>query len=366
MQPVLRPPAGSAGGTFRRVARTVPPQLPQTPEHATLPPMVSHMFDDRAGPPQTQEPAPENDPPDAPGAGGFRASDALDIAAPGEQRVPVVFASPHSGRDYPESFLAASRLDAIALRQSEDAFVDELFASVTECGAPLIRALFPRAFIDVNREAFELDPAMFEDKLPAEVNSTSARVNAGLGTIARVVSNGQEIYGRRLKFADASRRIDACYRPYHRALQALIAKTVERFGGCLLIDCHSMPSLPVNQRGGIFDTARSRAESPPDLVFGDCWGRACDAAVSRMVDAAAKAAGFTTRRNIPYAGGFTTRHYGRPSTGVHALQIEIRRDLYMNEDRVERNADFETARDRIGDLARRICEAAAGVLDDVR
>ncbi len=166
-----------------------------------------------------------------------------DVLAPAHQTVPLVFASPHSGADYPPEFLAASRLDGLAIRRSEDSIVDELFAAAPTHGAPLLRALFPRAFIDPNREPFELDPTMFEDALPDYANTQSSRVAAGLGTVARVVSSGKEIYLHKLRFADAARRIDAHYRPYHRALRELLDATRQSFGCYVLIDCHSMPSV---------------------------------------------------------------------------------------------------------------------------
>lgn len=291
-----------------------------------------------------------------------RASDAVAIHAPTRQTVPVVFASPHSGYLYPGSFLAASQLDPTALRQSEDAFVDQLFTGVEAMGAPLIRALFPRAYVDVNREPMELDQRMFADRLPDEANTHSPRVNAGLGTIARIVSNGQEIYRDKLSFDEVSQRLDACYHPYHRALRALVARTVERFGHCLLVDCHSMPSSPLNQRGGLLDTRQAEADGAPEVVLGDCWGRACAPAISDLVEDAAIAGGFQTRRNIPYAGGFTTRHYGRPDEDVHAIQIELRRDLYMHEDTVERREDFDQFTGRITAIARAICEHADGAM----
>jgi len=286
-------------------------------------------------------------------SGGVRASEAFLIAAPERQTVPLVFASPHSGRDYPDDFLAASRLDSTALRQSEDAFVDELFADVVELGAPLIAARFPRAYVDVNREPLELDPSMFTDRLPANANVGSPRVAAGLGTIARIVSSGQEIYDGPLSVADAEARIDACYRPYHRALAALVERTLARFSGCLVVDCHSMPS----------GTGDGSAESDrSDLVIGDCWGSSCRAAVADAVESAAAASGFRTRRNVPYAGGYTTRHYGRPAEGIQAIQIEIRRDLYMDERTVTRSPAMDDVRYRLGAMVRRICDDAEALL----
>ncbi|MBX6742560.1 MAG: N-formylglutamate amidohydrolase [Acetobacteraceae bacterium] len=246
------------------------------------------------------------------------------LSRPVRQRAPLVFASPHSGRDYPESFIAAARLDPLALRRSEDGFVDELFAAAPEHGAPLLAATFPRVFCDVNREPWELDPGMFDGPLPAWVNSASPRVGAGLGTIARVVATGEAVYRRKLSFAEAEDRIRRFWQPYHAALAALIAETRDEFGVCLLIDCHSMPTHP------------AQAGNPPDFVLGDAHGTACAPRATRLVEEALIGMGYRVRRNDPYAGGYVTRHYGRPREGVHALQIEIARPLYMDEARIER------------------------------
>lgn len=261
----------------------------------------------------------------------------------GGQSCPVVLASPHSGRAYPADFVAASRLDPLRLRRSEDSFVDELFADAPGLGMPLVRATFPRAWCDANREAWELDPAMFADTLPAWVNSRSPRVAAGLGTIAKVVASGEPIYRSRLRFADAQARVAQCWRPFHDALAAEIAQTQARFGVCLLIDCHSMPAASVAPRPGC------------DIVLGDAHGASCGAATSRRVEEALAGAGFRVRRNDPYAGGFITRNYGRPDAGVHAVQLEISRGLYMNEVTIERAAGFIDIRLRL-----------AGVLAELR
>lgn len=250
----------------------------------------------------------------------------LEVAAPTAQTLPVILASPHSGRDYPEDFLSATRLDPHSLRKSEDCYVDEIFAGGVDRGAPLLKALFPRAYVDTNREAFELDPEMFDDRLPAFVNARSPRVIAGLGTIARVVAQGQEIYARRLRLEEALARIDRCYHPYHAALRQLIGATRARFGFCLLIDCHSMPSAGAALRGAPAGRRRSL-----DFVLGDCHGRACDRRVTDAAERWLTERGYAVSRNAPYAGGFTTRHYGQPPTGVHAMQIEINRALYMDE-----------------------------------
>ena len=253
----------------------------------------------------------------------------VEVLAPERQNVPLVFASPHSGSDYPSDFVAGSPLGRLTLRRSEDSFVDELFAAAPTYGAPLVRALFPRAFIDPNREPFELDPAMFEDKLPNYANTQSSRVAAGLGTIAKVVSSGQEIYRAKLKFADAANRINTYYRPYHKAVRTQVDRTRTMFGFCVLIDCHSMPSV-----GGPLDPDAGRGRA--DFVLGDGFGGSCDESVISTIEEALRAQGHAVVRNKPFAGGYTIRHYGRPAEGVHAVQIEINRALYMDERKIER------------------------------
>jgi N-formylglutamate deformylase len=266
------------------------------------------------------------------------------VTRPDRQTLPLVFVSPHSGRDYPADFIAAARLDPLTLRRSEDGFVDELFAAAPGFGAPLLAATFPRAFCDVNREAWELDPAMFEETLPAWVNTNSARVGAGLGTIARVVASGEAIYRRKLSFAEAERRVCRLWQPFHAVLSGLINATVLRFGACLLIDCHSMPANSLHPRASA------------DFVLGDGYGTTCRAAVTDQAEQTLTALGYRVRRNDPYAGGYITRHYGRPHEGVHALQIEICRTLYMSETRIERLACFGQVQGHvtalIGSLAR--------------
>lgn len=268
----------------------------------------------------------------------------IEVIAPAEQRLPLVLASPHSGADYPADFLAASRLDPLTLRRSEDSYVDEIFAGAAGLGVPLLRARFPRAYLDPNREPFELDPAMFEDELPAFVNTRSPRVRVGLGTIARVVATGEDIYGRKLRFAEAMGRIDGLYRPYHRALRQLVATTRERFGSYLLLDCHSMPS-------GMAPGERGLRRARTDLVLGDCHGAACHPLVMETAHRVLTAKGYAVARNTPYAGGFTTAHYGKPAEGGHCLQIEISRALYMDERSFSRKPFLRQLADDMRDVA---------------
>ena len=276
------------------------------------------------------------------------------MRVPVEQTVPVVFASPHSGAEYPPDFVAQSRLSFPNLRRSEDSFVDELFAAAPAMGAPLLRALFPRAYVDPNREPFELDPGMFADELPAYANTGSMRVAAGLGTIAKVVATGEDIYAGRLCFAEAERRIETYYRPYHDMLRQAVRATRNKFGVCLLVDCHSMPSV-----GGPME--RDAGRSRVDFVLGDCHASACAAAVIDGAEAILRGMDYVVARNSPYSGGFVTQHYGRPDEGVHALQIEINRGLYMDESRIARGPGFVALQQRLVTLIRGLGEIARDI-----
>ena len=286
-------------------------------------------------------------------------SDAVAVARPVCQTTPLLFASPHSGRRYTDAFVASSRLDPLGLRRSEDSFVDELYAAAPDFGAPLLAATFPRAWCDANREPWELDPLMFADELPPWVNATSPRVAAGLGTIARIVASGEQIYRYKLKFAEAEHRVSQYWQPYHDMLGALIAGTKALFGTCLLIDCHSMPSPGPATSGA----AGRNAFKMPDFVLGDAHGTACTPRVTRFVERALTDLGFTVRRNDPYAGGFITRHYGRPRDRVHALQIEIARDLYMDEAAIERLPRFGAIRRDITSLVEGLAREAYALTD---
>ncbi len=275
----------------------------------------------------------------------------FDIARPEFLTSPVVFASPHSGCRYPEDFLKMSRLDNRAIRRSEDAFVDVLFAAAPGFGAPLLRAHFPRAYVDVNRESFELDQDMFAEPLPEWVNTTSARVQAGLGTVAKVVAGGAEIYRDQLKFDEVHRRIKTFHRPYHEALDGLIHDALEKFGACLLVDCHSMPS-----------SALPRASGHPDIILGDCHGISCSQDITYIAETTLRDLGLTVHRNKPYAGGFTTRHYANKYENVQTLQIEINRALYMDEVQICRHSGFDRTAERMRMLIARLTDIEEKIL----
>jgi N-formylglutamate deformylase len=270
----------------------------------------------------------------------------FEVLEPAAYKGPVLFNSPHSGSTYSRAFLSTSRLDIATLRRSEDSFVDELIAGVVTQGFPLMRAHFPRCFVDVNREPYELDPRMFDGRLPSFANTRSMRVAGGLGTVARVVGDAQEIYDQRIPVDDALRRIESLYKPYHRALRRLFTRLHREFGAAVLVDCHSMPS-----------SAGHKDERPrPEFVLGDRYGTSCVAAVAETVEETLRARGYGVSRNKPYAGGFITEHYGNPAAGLHAVQLEINRALYMDERRYQRASTFAQLATDLDTMARRLGE----------
>jgi len=285
-------------------------------------------------------------PGDAPAFG--EAFEILRAGPEGKPPTPLVFASPHSGRLYPEDMMSAAALDAVSIRRSEDAFVDDLIAQAPDHGAAVITAKFARAYIDLNREPFELDPGMFSDQLPEFARARTARVAAGLGAIARVVSEGQEIYRRKLTFAEARRRIEGAHRPYHEALAGLLAEAQAAHGFAILVDWHSMPAAAAKAAG---------RDRPADIVLGDRFGAACAGVLPTRVERELEGMGYRVTRNTPYAGGYTTEYYGQPHRRAHALQIEINRGLYLDEATLSQTSGFETLRANIERLARSLATA---------
>jgi N-formylglutamate amidohydrolase len=266
------------------------------------------------------------------------------VLEPVEHTTPFVFCSPHSGRIYPRALTEASRLDPHTLRKSEDCYVDTLFAGVAGLGAPLLAARFPRAYLDVNREPFELDPELFGNRLPSYANAHSMRVAGGLGTIARIVADGENIYARPPTLEAALERIEQLYRPFHAALTDLIERTRSKFGLAILIDCHSMPSAAMSHTG----------HTRPDFVIGDRFGASCDPRLTRILRDHIGQLGYHAVLNRPYAGGFITEHYGRPQRLVHALQVEINRSLYIDEQTLEPSRGFDKLASDLTNLCRRV------------
>ncbi len=259
---------------------------------------------------------------------------AYRLFLPARRETPVVFSSPHSGQDYPPAFLQASLLDAHVIRSSEDAFVDRLFDHAPLAGAPLIAARAPRAYIDLNRAADELDPAVVEGVVRVAHNP---RVSSGLGVIPRVVAGGRAIYRGKLPLAEAEARLARHWHPYHAALKRLIDESLAQFGQAVLVDCHSMPHEAIE--------AHARPGQPrPDVVLGDRFGAAAGREVVERIEAAFAGAGLRVVRNSPFAGAYIAQAYGRPSRGAHVVQVEIDRSLYMDEARIEPLPRFQEFR----------------------
>jgi N-formylglutamate amidohydrolase len=256
---------------------------------------------------------------------------AYSLLRPDRRETPAIFSSPHSGRDYPAALMARTALDERAIRSSEDAFVDLLFGAAPRAGAPLLAARAPRAWIDLNRAADELDPALIDGVMRPQHNP---RVSSGLGVIPRVVANGRAIYRAKLTLPEAQSRIDRLWHPYHDALRGLIEESLDLFGQAVLIDCHSMPHEAIEAHG--------RPGHPrPEVVLGDRFGAAAGREVMEAVEESFAAAGLRVARNAPFAGAYIAQAYGRPSRGQHVVQIEIDRALYMDEVRIEPRPDYE-------------------------
>lgn len=275
---------------------------------------------------------------------------AYHLLKPAESVSCVVFASPHSGSDYPASFVRRSQLDARVIRSSEDAFVDQLFDSAPEFGASLLSASAPRAYVDLNRSVEELDPALIEGVRRQGYNP---RVASGLGVIPRVVANGRAIYSGRLSMIEARRRIDSYWRPYHEVLQSLLDEARGQFGRAILVDCHSMPHEAM-------DGTAHRDGKRPEIVLGDRFGAAASGDIVDRVEAAFAGAGLTVTRNAPFAGAYVAQAYGRPSRQQHAVQVEIDRALYMDERKVRPNRNFEAFRALLLDVVSEIAAIGPG------
>jgi N-formylglutamate amidohydrolase len=255
----------------------------------------------------------------------------LQLVMPHTRTTSVVFASPHSGRNYPKSFLNRSILDSHVIRSSEDAFVDVLFGAAPRFGAPLLTATAPRAYVDLNRSSEELDPALIQYLRSTGVNP---RVSSGLGVIPRVVANGRSIYSGKLPRSEVDRRLRNVWHPYHKKLQKLLAESIDLFDEAILVDCHSMPHEAI-------EVINQSGKARPDVVLGDRFGAAADSLLVDRIEAAFVSAGLIVARNSPFAGAYTAQYYGRPSRGQHVVQIEIDRSLYMNEATIKPNDNFD-------------------------
>jgi len=273
-----------------------------------------------------------------------------ELFQPRQRTTSLIFTSPHSGRSYPPGFLRSSILDERTIRTSEDAFVDQLLDCVPDLGAPLLTATAPRAYIDLNRAADELDPALVEG---VKVQAHNPRISSGLGVIPRVVSGGRPIYRGRIPLSDARSRIEGCWHPFHAQLQLLLDGALARFGEAILVDVHSMPHEAV-------ESVPALAGRRPDIVIGDRFGASAGPVIVDRIEAAFRDAGFRVSRNVPFAGAYITQAYGRPSRGQHAVQVEIDRALYMNEAEIRPNGNFAAFKRLLGGIIAEIVAIGRG------
>jgi N-formylglutamate amidohydrolase len=252
--------------------------------------------------------------------------------APTMKSCPLVVDSPHSGRAYPEDFGHAAPL--ALLRRAEDAFVDDLFEGAPLHGAGFLKALFPRSYIDPNRHEGEIDEGMLDDVWPHRIEE-SARAEMGLGLIRRLIRGNVPVYDRRLPVAEVEARIARYHRPYHDELEAMLAETHGRFGAVWHINAHSMKALGRKQ---------GRSIARDDFVLGDLEGESCDPDFTAFFAETLRGFGYTVRLNHPFKGAALVQRFGRPQDGRHSLQIEVNRGLYMDEERMEKNASFDALR----------------------
>lgn len=262
----------------------------------------------------------------------------------------AVFNSPHSGRDYPSELIERARLGPHALRASEDVLVDQLFGAAPGQGAPLLSATLPRAWVDLNRGPTEFDPALIEGVSAAGLNQ---RIAAGLGVVPRIVAEGTAIYDGKLSLAEAQARVEAVHKPYHEKLEMLLRRARDAFGTAILFDCHSMPSDALRAAPRV----RGRV---PEIVLGDRFGAAAARQVMSETQSAFEAEGFVVARNAPFAGGYITQRYGRPSRGLHAIQIEIDRGIYLDNARLAPSAAYEEVRVRLSAVVERLAAISCG------
>ncbi len=267
------------------------------------------------------------------------------LELPKSRDTSVIFASPHSGRDYGNGFVGTTMLDETSIRSSEDAFVDELFAVSPKFGAPFLIAGAPRAFVDLNRAADELDPAVIEG---IRKSGHNPRIASGLGVIPRVVAGGRAIYQGKLTLDEAHRRISDYWRPYHDTLQMLIDQSRNAFGQSILVDCHSMPHEALS-------STRINGQRP-DVVLGDRFGASASGEIVDRIAAIFEDAGLVVARNAPFAGAFVAQNYGRPTRGQHVVQVEIDRALYMDENTLEKSSQFESFRSVLNEVIPQISE----------
>jgi len=236
------------------------------------------------------------------------------------------------------------RVPLIDLRRTEDAFVDELFAGVPAAGGHLVHANYARGYVDLNRDARELDPSMFHDGPPRTVALPTPRVDAGLGCLPKVAAGGEPIYANPMSRTEGEYRLSQVHDAYHGFLRKTLNHFMAEAGIAVLIDCHSMPSHQPGRR------------KLPDIVLGDRFGSSCSSKLTNLAERTFRQLGYEVARNAPYAGGYTTRCYGRPRRGIHALQIEINRSLYMDEATITPSKGFKTVQNDLKTVITGLCQ----------
>jgi N-formylglutamate amidohydrolase len=255
---------------------------------------------------------------------------------------PVVLSVPHAGRDYSDALLSAARLPRPKLETLEDRLVDRLVWRAVAAGATAFIADVPRAEIDLNRDEREVDPAMVVPRPRPSALADSPRTRGGLGLVPARIAGAGPIWRQRLAADELARRIEGVHRPYHAALDDALQAARERFGIAILLDCHSMPPR------------RGEADEAP-VVLGDRYGASIAPDLAAAAEEAVRRLGYRVGRNSPYAGGHITACHGRPDQGVHALQIEIDRSLYLGRDLKQPGPGF----DRVAHLIAAVAAALA-------
>lgn len=247
-------------------------------------------------------------------------------------KLPLLVSVPHSGRVFPEEFFAITNRTLDELRTNEDLFVDELLDPLAEHGISTIKANIARSFIDVNRDKIELDEKMFYDYPADKIIFENSRCRSGYGLIHRVCANGKPIYENPISYIEVQARIKSVYDVYHKRLNFLVNKCVQKFGCCFLLDCHSMPSKICSIMGD---------DQKIDICLGDLFSQSCPPSISEILCENLKKKGYEVLKNVPYSGAYTTFNYCQPRKKIYTLQLEINRSLYANENKLSKNKAFE-------------------------
>lgn len=250
--------------------------------------------------------------------------DLYSLKRPSQKTNNVVYNCPHSGEKFPTGFFENTNLDKDTLLLSSDSYVDQLFAEACENGSVLLANNYSRSFMDTNREAFELDPSMLSGDITEILNSDSTKVRLGFGSIAKYAFTRIPIYKNKIPFTQALDRLQKFYYPVHNEIENMLNEKINDYGYSLLVDCHSMPSYE-------FLGQKSLLPRQPDIVLGDNHGKSCDPRITEFLTKHFQHYDLSVSINTPFSGGYNTQYYGDPAQKKHAIQIEIKKSLYMNE-----------------------------------